>query len=114
MKITLKSLVLTFVLVTGCATLSIEGAKVMIVDPSQVSELKDCKPLEKLEVTISKMEGQNAMIIWLKNRTAKLGANVLVSKLAYEDVGSGNFRGQGKPFICDPSVLKSLHSTEEY
>jgi hypothetical protein len=99
----------------GCATLSDNGKSVKIADPAQLSELKTCKEIGK--VVESSEYGRSQLVINLKNKTAEIGGNVLVSKLQTEKtMGVLNAADvtQGKAFDCPQEVLAKLQSAEDF
>src|SRR5579863_89260 len=106
---------LVLVALTGCATLSTQGQSVKIVDPAELSELKTCKEIGK--VVESSEYGKDQLIVHLKNSTAEMGGNVLVSKLQTEKT-MGVFNAadvsQGKAFSCPEEIVAKLHSAEDF
>jgi hypothetical protein len=102
----------------GCATLTPAGKLVKIVDPVQLNDVKDCKELEAIsESSENQYAGEKIATLHLKNKAAELGANVIVSKLkAEKTIGilSAAYVVKGKAFNCPDSVLKNLHSAEDF
>ncbi len=99
----------------GCAILTPAGKSVKIADPSQLSELGPCRELGK--VVESSEHGKQNLIVLMKNTTASMGGNVLVSKLQTEQtfgVMKAAETTQGKAFSCSESVLSRIHSAEDF
>ena len=99
----------------GCATLSAGGRQVKIADPAELSKLDVCKELGK--VVDSSEYGKSQLVINLKNQTANLGGNVLVSKLQTEKtfgVFNAADQSQGKAYLCPNEVVSTIHSAEDF
>ncbi len=100
---------------SACATLSTGGQSVKVVDPAQLNELATCK--EMGVVTESSEMGTGQMVINLKNATAQVGANVVVSRLTTEramGILTAQQVTKGKAFSCPQAVMAKLHGAEDF
>ena len=101
---------------SGCVTLSEEGAQVKVVFPrgSVLEALKSCERLQSMNFHPSFLSNLSVLMKKAKNEVAKVGGNVVVSKSLVMPI-EGQLTGfKGVAYNCSLEAYDSFTSEEDY
>jgi|GEM_PF-7048084 len=96
--------------VFGCVALSEKAAATKIVEPIALTNMESCKDKGEFSAA-SDMSAKTAYML-LRNKSAKAGANIIVSRMRITSTADAAYKVTGRTFDCPPEIYNSLKAAD--
>jgi hypothetical protein len=111
-------IVVTFIFISGCASLSDKGSKVKLVGKESVGTLKNCQKIGIVEATPGAKFGgakKDNLLIDLKNKTAEKDGNIVLSNMEIKEgfFGANSYSIKGIAFKCSEEIYNNTLDLSE-